>query len=233
MAAALGIMLGAGTGIASAATITLTLDSNWADYHTYAYTDVNGIARTATTGAYMATLSGGGLSGTPTAYVFCNDFNIDTAIGSPIAGYMERPTSQIDLEEAYLMYKVAQSDPAGHGYTADIQNTSGPVSMAIWLLQNPSSYNSTPFPVDKTSAALIAEAQNAILTGSFTAASASSMYIWIPNDTSTSQRFGVMYISTSVSTSSLTTPEPSTMMMFGAGALLILAGSIKRKTRLQ
>ena len=230
-AGALGLLIGAGAGTANATSITLTLDGNWANYHSYAYTDTGGIARTATTGSYQATLAGGTLAGNAFALVFCNDFNVDTNIGQAYSGYLAKPVSQIDMEEAYLMDKVAKSDAAGQGLNADIQTMSGPAAMAIWLLQNPSSYNPAAFPIDQTSAALITEAQNAVIGGTWTAANAANYSIWIPDTIAGSQRFGVMYVAQPLPLVNFAspTPEPTSLAMLASGALLLFLGRRKIK----
>lgn len=192
---------------AHAATIVVTLDPYWPDYHQYTYTATDLSSHTLPTGPYLATFAGGSFNSS-TVYLFCLDFNIDTNIGQPYSGYLVYPTTQADIESAYLENKVLH----GGGYDADVQSLSGPVSMAIWTLENPSSANPKPFPVDPTTAALVAEAQNAYLNGTWTASMAKDFPMWIPDTIGSSQRFGVM-----------TTPEPGSASLFGIAGLLFFA----------
>ena len=199
-----------------AATIVVTLDSNWSDYHEYSYTATDQSSHTVPTGPYIATFTGGSFTSS-TVYLFCLDFNIDTPVGQPYNGNLLYPTTQADIESAYLENKVLQ----GGGYTSDVQGLSGPVSMAIWTLEDPSSANPAPFPVDPTTAGLIAEAQNAYLDGSWTASMAAAFPIWMPDTIGSSQRFGVM-LGPQFTTTDVT-PEPGSASLFGIAGLLLFA----------
>jgi hypothetical protein len=201
---------------AHAATIVVILDSNWADYHQYSYTATDQSSQTVPTGPYIGTFTGGSF-GSSTTYLFCLDFNIDTSIGQPYSGYLVHPTTQADIESAYLENKVLQAG----GYNSDVQSLSGPVSMAIWTLEDPSSANPAPFPVDPTTAALVTEAQNAYLNGTWTASMAAAFPMWIPDTIGSSQRFGVM-LGPQFSTTDIV-PEPGSASLFVIAGLLFFA----------
>ncbi len=216
------------SGTARATTILITLDGNWADYHQYSYTDTDGNPHSGIpSGPYLATLSGGTFV-SAAAQVFCYDFNVDTYIGQTYSGILVIPTTQADIEAAYLENLVQQEG----GYNADIESQSGPISMAIWYLENPSSVNPTPFAVDQTTAALVAQAQNAILNGSWTAAMADNYPIWIPDTPGSSQRFGIM-LGPQFGPGDVDppAPEPGTVWLLGGGGLLLILSRKLRSVR--
>jgi len=217
--ACLGALATVGVVGAHATTILVTLDSNWSDYHEYSYTATNQNSYTLPTGPYVGTFTGGSF-GSSTVYLFCLDFNVDTYIGQTYSGYLVDPSTEAAIESAYLENKVLQAG----GYNSDVQSISGPISMAIWTLENPSSVKPDPFPVDPTTAALIAEAQTAYLDGSWTASMAAAFPMWIPDTLGSSQRFGVMlgpqFTTTDIDSPA---PEPGTASLFGIAGLLFLA----------
>jgi hypothetical protein len=218
------LCLGVTASAAHATTIIVTLDPNWPDYHQYSYTDTNGSPQSATTGPYSGTFTGGSF-GTAAVFLFCYDFNVETFIGQPYSGSLVYPTSETEIEAAYLMDQVLQAG----GYNADVQSSSGPAAMAIWFLENPSSVDPTPFPVDQTTAALVAQAQDAYLNGTWTASMAAAYPIWIPDIPTSSQRFGVM-LGPSFSHSDIA-PEPGSAWLFGIGSLLLFLSGKFTRTR--
>lgn len=220
-ALALLLCLGAaGVEATHAATIIVTLDSNWADYHEYTYTATDLTNHTAPTGPYIGTFTGGSF-GAGQVYLFCLDFNVDTFIGQPYSGYLTYPTTPAEIESAYLENQVLQAG----GYNANVQGVSGPAQMAIWYLMNPSSVNPAPFPVDQTTAALVTEAQNAYLSGAWTATMASAYPVWIPDVLTSSQRFGVM-LGPRFSSADVA-PEPGTACLGIGGVLLLLSWKLR------
>lgn len=205
-------------------TVYITLDSNYpTNYLSYTYTDSSNNTHTLPTGPYPSTLSGGLYVAGDTYYVWCYDFNVDTYVGVQYSGYLAAPTTPEEVESAYLEDQVIQlfgypSPPASQDtiYAAD----TGPYAMAIWQLMNPSSYNPAPFAEDPAAQALITQAQTAFQNGTWTLADADNYTIWIPDDLSSSQRFGLIAINGDV-------PEPASYLLIGAGLAVLVA--IRRK----
>lgn len=208
-----GVLCGASL-VAHASTIVLTLDSDFSKYHNYTYTDAQGNSHSEYIGPYPATLAGGPFAAGYSVFVFCHDINVDTYIGVPYDGYLVEPTSEMDILVTYIEDLVYNSG----GYNADINLLAGPASMAVWELENPTSYNPAAFPPDPAAAALITQAQNAYNTGFWTAANALKYAIWMPDDPSKSQRFGIV-----------ATPEPATLLMIGSAGILF--GLLIRRRR--
>lgn len=204
-------------GLARAGTVTtITLDPNFpGDYHTYSYT-VNGKTYTEYTGPYPATLTGG-IYGTGTlAYLACFDINIETNVGQTYSGSLVAPTGTVQLEVSYLM---AQLSKLG-GYYAPVNTVSGPISMAIWQLEDPSSQNNAPFVEDPAAQPWVTNAQNAVSTGAWNAADAAQYPFWSPNPGVSAQRFGIVELAD-------TAPEPGSLALVGGS--LIGLGLLLRK----
>ena len=199
--------------VARAGSINLTLDPNYpSDYHFYTYT-VGGQNYTLPTGPYPAILSGGKYGTGTLAYLICFDINVDTYVGQTYAGSLVTPTDTTQLEVSYLM---AQLSHLG-GYYAPVNTVSGPISLAIWQLENPSSVNSTPFVLDPTAQVWVDAAVNAVQSDQWTVEMAAQYPFWSPDNLSASQRFGIVD----------TVPEPTTCALVGAS--LISLGLFFRK----
>ena len=201
--------------------IILTMDSNWSNYHSYSYTDTNGIGRAEYTGPYSAKLSGGSYGTGTQVYINCFDINVHVYIGGVYEGYMSVPTTPADLAAAYLESKMLQAG----GFNAPVSVT-GPLAMAIWQLENPSSINPTPFPYDRAAAALILEAQNAVASGAWTFAQAKYYPMWMPTPLGSAQRFGLVLGPEPELTDLV--PEPQSLLMIAGGLLLIAIAGWKR-----
>lgn len=204
------------TSLARAGLITITLDSNYpADYHSYTYTsNVTGKTYTEPTGPYPAILTGGIYgSGTP-GYVVCFDMNVDTYVGQPYSGSLVTPSGTVQLEVAYLMAQLSQLG----AYFAPVATVSGPISTAIWQLENSSSASPiNPFPADPAAQPWISAAQTAVANHTWTAAMAAQYPFWSPDVGVVSQRFGIVQVA----------PEPGSLALVGAS--LIGLGFLLRK----
>lgn len=204
-------------------TVYITLDSNFpTDYLSYTYTDSSG-TYTVPSGPYPATLSGGSYVDGQTYYVWCYDINVDSYAGEQYSGSLDAPTTAEEIESAYLEDQIIQlygypTAPASEDTTYATET--GAYSMAIWQLMDPSSYNPAAFPEDPAAQALITQAQTAYQNGTWTQADADNYTIWVPDDPSSSQRFGLIAINSSV-------PEPASYLLIGAGLVGLTA--IRRK----
>ena len=200
--------------LARAGNITVTLDPNWSDYGTYSYT-VAGVTYTRYTGPYEATLTGGIYGSGTLAYLSCFDINVDTNIGTLYTGSLTAPTGKTQLEVAWLMNQLGLAG----GYYAPL-STTGPIGMAIWQLEDPSSINPAPFVEDPAAQPWVTNAVNAVTSGAWTAADAAQQPFWTPDNLSAAQRFGIVELAHSA-------PEPGSFALVGAS--LIGVGLLLRK----
>ena len=218
--ALLGLLALALVAQSHATTINLTMADSMDDYHSYTYYDV-GIAYTEPTGPYPATLSGGSYGSGVGVFVMCYDINIDAYVGATYAGIMVLPTTEAEIEAAYLQKELADN---GGFYGAPLSE-SGPISMAVWQLMDPSSQNPAPFPLDPLAAAYVSQAENAYLSGDWTQADAANYAFWEPTPIGTTQRFGFVFGQAPLS-SDITTPEPASLVLLLLGGVLMVAGKI-------
>ena len=218
--ALLGLLALALVAQSHATTINLTMADSMSDYHSYTYYDV-GIAYTEPTGPYPATLSGGSYGSGVGVFVMCYDINIDAYVGATYAGIMVLPTTEAEIEAAYLQKELADD---GGFYGAPLSE-SGPISMAVWQLMDPSSQNPAPFPLDPLAAAYVSQAENAYLSGDWTQADAANYAFWEPTPIGTTQRFGFVFGQAPLS-SDITTPEPASLVLLLLGGVLMVAGKI-------
>ena len=206
-----------------ATTINLTMADSMNDYHSYTYYDL-GIAYTVPTGPYPATLSGGSYGSGVGVFVMCYDINIDAYVGAKYAGIMVLPTTEAEIEAAYLQKELADD---GGFYGAPL-NESGPISMAVWQLMDPSSQNPASFALDPLAAAYVTEAEDAYLSEDWTQADAANYAFWEPTPIGTTQRFGFVFGQVPQS-SDITTPEPGSLVLMAAGFAVVLALRRKRQ----
>ena len=189
------------------------LDPNWAEYHTYTYV-ANGSSYTEYTGPYPGIISGGTYGSGEKAYFSCFDINVGTNIGQIYQGSLTIPDDTVQYEVSWLMNQL--------GVGSDVYNlplsTTGPISMAIWQLENPSSVNSTPFVEDPAAQAWIADAVKAVQSGAWTPGDATQHPYWSPDNPYASQRFGI--VASGV-------PEPGSCALVGSA--LIGLGLLFRK----
>src|SRR5258708_1281586 len=102
MATAAMLMIGAGAGITNGSTATPEVSADPADYRDNAYTDPNGMAKTAVSGSYLASFADDIQSDTITAFVFSNDFIIGNTDGSRNDGYMDQPAAAAEIQIGYM-----------------------------------------------------------------------------------------------------------------------------------
>jgi hypothetical protein len=205
--------------------VTITLDPNFpGDYHTYSYT-VAGVTYQEYTGPYPAILTGG-IYGTGTAvYLACFDINVETPVGTTYPGSLTPPAvltgnlpQNVDpntqLEAAWLMNQLSLLG----GYYAPV-STSGPISMAIWQIEDPTSIDPAPFVEDPKAQPWVTAAINAVNNG-WNAADASQHPYWSPDPGLSVQRFGIVELVDN-------SPEPGSFALVGGS--LIGVGLLLRK----
>jgi hypothetical protein len=208
--------------ISSAATIILTTDGNPINYHTYTYTDDNGVQHTANVGPYPVVLSGGSYGGGIPSNALCFDINIGVLFGTSYPGTTKPPDTIAEIQAAYLLDKLASLG----GYSADVQTVAGPISMAIWQLMNPSSHNPAPFAQDPAAQSWVDQAVYAYSIGLWTAADAAAYVVWLPDPLGSTQRFGFLE-----GPPPPVVPEPASAIQLVAGLGLLLAIGKKRAAR--
>lgn len=219
--AVLGLLALALVAQSHATTIYLTMADSMSDYHSYTYYDVLDNAHTLPTGPYPATLSDGSYGSGVGVFVMCYDINMDAYVGATYAGIMVLPTTPAEIEAAYLQKELADDG----GFGADVQTISGPISMAVWQLMDPSSQVPTPFALDPAAAFYVSQAENAYLSGDWTQADAAYYAFWEPVPITTTQRFGFVY-GQAPQPSDITSPEPASLVLFLLGGVLMVAGKI-------
>jgi hypothetical protein len=219
--AVLGLLALALVAQSHATTILLTMAPNISDYHNYTYKDIFGNLHSEYSGPYPATLSDGSYGSGAGVFVMCYDINMAAYVGATYAGIMVLPTTPAEIEAAYLQKELADAG----GYNADVQTISGPISMAVWQLMDPSSQYPAPFPLDPLAAPFVAEAENAYLTGKWTQADAAYYAFWKPVPITTTQRFGFVY-GQAPQPGDITTPEPASVVLLLLGGVLVAAGKI-------
>jgi hypothetical protein len=219
--AVLGLLALALVAQSQATTINLTMAPSMSDYHSYTYYDL-GVGYSLPTGPYPATLSDGSYLSGVEVFVMCYDINMDAYVGATYAGIMELPTTPAEIEVAYLQKELA----ADGGFNANVQTISGPISLAVWQLMDPSSQNPAPFPEDPAAAFYVSQAEDAYLSGNWTQADAANYAFWAPVPITTTQRFGFVYGQAPVPSDITTLPEPGSLVLFLLGGVLIVAGKI-------
>jgi hypothetical protein len=168
----------------------------------------------------------------PSIYLICLDINNPTNPGQTYSGtfYTAETISEVNGQASLFINKEVSwlaDQLAGYSENGPVSYT-GPISLAIWQLEFPSSTNSEnkSDPVDPAAQIWISEAEAAVRNG-YQPDSA----FFIP-DNSTSQRFvAISETSTPGTLGLLPAPEPGTMGMMGAG-LLGLAWMLRRRLAL-
>lgn len=222
--ALLGLLALALVAQSHATTIYLTMADSMSDYHSYTYYDVLDNGHTLPNGPYPATLSGGSYGSGVGVFVMCYDINIDAYVKATYAGIMVLPTTEAEIEAAYLQKELADKG----GFGADVDTISGPISMAVWQLMDPSSQVPTPFALDPAAAFYVSQAEDAYSGGTWTQADAAKYAFWMPTPITTTQRFGFVFGQVPQS-SDITNPEPGSLVLMAAGFAVVLALRRKRQ----
>jgi hypothetical protein len=198
------LLISAAVSVGSVLASSIVLDSNFpSDYARYTFIDETGTGQTEYVAPYPATLDG------KAAYLVCFDINNATYIGRAYTGVLQAAVTDADKEAVWLMDHLLGKTPK------DSASYLGPISMAIWQIEFPSSNKSDgtlTMPHDPAAQTWVARAETAVAAGY-----APDMLIFTPNDRS-SQRFGVVN----------PVAEPGTVILIGSG-LIGLTG-ISRKT---
>jgi hypothetical protein len=162
--------------------------------------------------------------------VICLDINNPTNVGTfysgtfytaaTISAIPGQASLTINDEVSWLADQLAGISPNIPANSA----VGGPISLAIWQIEFPTSTNSEnlPDPIDPAAQIWITDAAAAV-AGGYQSDSA----FFIPDD-STSQRFVEISLTDQPGTLGLLAPEPGTLCMMGTG-LLGLAGLLRRK----
>jgi len=154
----------------------------------------------------------------------CLDINNGTSVGTFYSGTFGYAVTTADDEVSWLADQLAGTTPSNPLIVNGV-NESGPISMAIWEIEFPSSNNSEGgfLPIDPAAAPWIKDAQAAV-NGGYQPDSV----FFIPDD-SASQRFVEISLTPSTpGTLYLLAPEPSSLILLGSG-LLGLAGFLWRR----
>jgi hypothetical protein len=191
--------------LASASTVNITLDPNWGDYNTYTYS-ANGSSYSEYTGPYPAIISGGIYGSGEKAFLSCFDINVDTYIGQTYQGSLTIPDDTTQYEVSWLMNQLGLG---GDEYNLPL-STTGPISMAIWQLENGSSVNPGTFVEDPTAQPWVNAAINAVKSGAWTPGDAAQHPFWSPTNPYASQRFGI--VASGV-------PEPGSCALVGSALI--------------
>lgn len=212
--AVLGFLLTAISAISTFADNSIQLSTNWGTYVWYSFLDTTGAQQSLPVAPYQSTVVVNGV--TYPGFLAYYDINNSTYIGGTYTGSFTLPNRSdvLDTEASWLLDKLASRTQL---LTPD-PNYVGPIAMAIWQMEFPSSTDSEGggMPIDPAAQAWITKAEAAYYAGYVADKS-----IFSPDDSS-SQRFGVIWVGP------VPTPEPGTLVMFGSG-VLGLASLLRRK----
>ncbi|MGD0730056.1 MAG: PEP-CTERM sorting domain-containing protein [Terracidiphilus sp.] len=210
------VLLGAVfTSTAFADGITLSGDFP-GGYLSYTFTDEAGDVVQEYVSPYTATSTIGGK--TIASQFACLDINNPTDVGTFYSGYFGYAATTADDEVSWLADQLAGTNPNNPSpYT-------GPISMAIWQIEFPSSTDSEggSDPIDPAAQVWVDDAEWEVLEGGYKADS-----VFFSPTNSDAQRFVEISLTDEPGTLGLI-PEPGTLGMMGAG-LLGLAGLLRRK----
>jgi hypothetical protein len=189
----------------------ITLDGNWSDYFAYTFVGTDNVSHVEIVAPYPATISIGLYKYSD--YIACLDINNTDYIGVTYPGTFGPALTYADGEVSWLLDQLVGTDPKARD-SHTVNTLFGPIAMAIWQVEFPSSnYAGTGvMPTDPAAQAWIMQAQNAV-NGGYSA----DHLFFTPTDSS-SQRFGVLS----------QTPEPATLLTMGGG-ILMLGGMLRRR----
>jgi hypothetical protein len=228
-----GIMLLIPVCSMQAGTISLMLDPDLQSppYYYYSYTDTSDSFQWNYVAPYSTSLDGGATYST--VFSVCYDLNNPTYVGQNYSGYLlynapvdpSLPMDMTSEEAAYMesSYLINELNIAGMASAPD--TLKGEISYAIWQIDFPFSTQTegSYFPEDPNAQPFIAQAYNAVSSGSWTVADSDMYPTFIPDD-STAQRFGIIFQDLPpIEGNNDPTPEPGALVLLGSGLLAISA----------
>jgi len=158
---------------------------------------------------------------------FCLDESLTSIWGVTYDGTVHSPNTQAEEEAAFLA-SYALYDGAPSSNSNSVNTVEGPISYAIWEIMTPSLTLSLPASVVAAASPFINLAEYAYGAHLIDSTFLSSVAIFVPT-TPGIQRF-VMAVSDPVMDHSAI-PEPSTIVLFGTGVLLIGLGRFRRRQK--
>jgi hypothetical protein len=196
--------------------ITLNGNLSAPNYLYYSFTATDTITYNLPVAPYPSTTTIYGV--TTTSFLACLDINNGTDVGAFYSGTFGVAQTTADYEVSWLADQMAGTSPSSPS------SSDGPIAMAIWQVEFPSSNNSEggTDPIDPASAVWISDAAAAVAAGY-----QPDSVFFFPDNT-TSQRFVEVSVTGEPGTLPLLAPEPGTMGMMGAG-LMGLAGILRRR----
>jgi hypothetical protein len=202
------------TAFADGITITASYPSGilW-----YTFTATNGNTYTEPVAPYASTTTIGG--NTVSSSIICLDINNPTDVGEFYSGTFGSAVTLADDESSWLADQLS-----GTSSEVSLASYTGPISLAIWQIEFPSSnnYEGGIMPIDPAAQIWISEAEAAVANGY-----QPDSVFFIPDDSS-AQRFVEISETFDPGTLGILAPEPGTLELMGTG-LLGLACILRRK----
>jgi hypothetical protein len=149
-------------------------------------------------------------------YAFCITESLTAVWGTSYGGTVVSPTTRAQEEAAFLAsYALYDGLPGSNS------SLEGPISYAIWEIMTPTLTSSLPSSVVLAAEPFVSMANYAYTAGLITPAFLTSVKIFVPTDPTIQSFVMAVNNSTTLTMDHLATPEPSTVLLFGAGLLLV------------